>query len=116
MRGSLRTPASPDASLGERWGDHLISHVRYRGTEIVKVLAWEDQGQQIAGGRQLKRKQVLELLRSGHSIVTISRLEADPRKWRPEATVRLVSVGGRDYIRTDATPTPKDDLGSLAAF
>lgn len=102
--------------MNDRWADCLISHVRYDDARIVKVLAWEDHGSSIAGGRQLTRDQVLELLREGNTVLTISRLERQGPHWRPEAFVHLVSVDGSDYIRTDAVADERDHLGELAAF
>lgn len=118
--GSVRACSGPatllDLSMTDRWADYLISHVRYQDAQVLKVLAWEDQGHAIAGGRQLNRKQVLELLGEGNTVLTIHRVEDDPKSWRPEAFVRIVSVDGTDYIRTDAVAAQQDHLGKLAGF
>lgn len=116
MPGSESGTDSSAPPISEPWADFLISHVRYADGRIDKVLAWTDLGATIAGGRQLHRDTVLDLLHQGSTFLTINRLEADARQWRPEAAVQLIAIDGCEFIRVDANSEHCDHLGELSSF
>jgi hypothetical protein len=98
------------------WADYLISKVQYneQDTHIVKVLAHPDNGDTVGTGSEVTRQRVVSLLDGGSTFATI--YVGDAGKWLRGADVRVVTIEGVKYIRTDADATKEDNLGQLPRF
>lgn len=97
------------------WADYLISKVRYneRETHIVRVIAHIDKGETLGPGVERTREEIVGLLGVGYTFVTIFKQAGT---WRQGAPVRVVTIDGEKYIRTDADNTKADNLGELPRF
>jgi hypothetical protein len=56
------------------------------------------------------------MLAAGTAFATIYEDPSDTSKWNYGAEVRVVTIDGTRFIRTDADSTKADDLGSLPRF
>jgi hypothetical protein len=89
--------------MAAKWADYLISAVQYneKETHIVKVLAHVDNGDTVGAGVEMTRQKVVTLLDGGTTFKTI--YKGSDGKWKEGAEVRVVTIEGEKYIRTDAT-------------
>jgi hypothetical protein len=60
------------------------------------------------------RAQVVASIKRGSTFVTSLQLKNE--QWYEGDEVRAVQIDGLDYIRTDRTSTPDDNLGTLPEF
>jgi hypothetical protein len=99
-----------------KWADWLISAVRYDSdhSRIVKVLAHVDNDDSVGSGQEQTRAAVVSSIEGGKTYSTITK--SPDGKWRRGEDVRVVTVGGEKFIRTDANQTKGDNLGSLPEF
>lgn len=102
--------------MTDKWADYLISAVRYNAAEthIDKVQVRQDEGDSVGSPSTVERTTVVSRLEAGYTFVTIVKGAND--KWQRGAKVRIVTVKGKKYIRTDADATEEDNLGSLPRF
>jgi len=102
--------------MRERWADYLISAVRYNAAEthIEEVRVHDDLGDTVGPPLMIKRTTVVERLEGGYTFVTI--VKSSDGSWRKGARVRVVTVRGTKFIRTDADRTAEDNLGNLPRF
>lgn len=102
--------------MADKWADFLISAVRYNNAEthIDKVRVHEDEGDKVGTASARERTTVVNQLEDGYTFATIT--EGAEGKWKLGAKVRIVTVNGTKYIRTDADATEEDNLGALPRF
>jgi hypothetical protein len=102
--------------MAKKWADYLISAVRYNTAEthIDEVRVHEDKGEVVGPASTEKRSTAVNHLEAGCTFATIT--ESADDKWKLGAKVRIVTVSGTKYIRTDADATAEDNLGSLPRF
>lgn len=100
----------------DKWADYLISAVRSNaaGTHIDAVKLHEDKGDRVGSAVEKTRQQIVTLLEGNTTISTIFKGPDD--KWRRGADVRIVTIEGTNYIRTDADKIKADNLGNLPRF
>src|SRR5579862_5538801 len=104
---SCIAPKREEGSMADKWADYLISKVEYNeaGTHITKVLSHPDDGDTVGIGTEATRQRVVDLLSGGTTFVTIYRSTSDSTKWTRGAEVRIVTIEGVKYIRTDPDKT-----------
>ena len=98
-----------------KWADYCISAVHYNleRTHIVKVKVHLDTGDSIGGAIEKSRSEVVSLIESGKTFVTIT---SSNGSWHKGEDVRIVIVNGVKYLRTDANSRASDNLGNLPEF
>jgi hypothetical protein len=99
-----------------KWADYCISAVRYNSehTHIVKVKVHVDSGDQIGSPTEWPRSEVVFAIENRKTFVTITR--SSDGKWSKGEDVRIITVGGVKYLRTDANSKASDNLGNLPEF
>ena len=100
----------------EKWADYGISKVEYNKehTHIVKVFVHEDRGDEISSGEEWVRTKVVSSIDNKKTFVTI--LKNKEGKWNRGEDVRIITVEGTKYIRTDQNSKESDNLGELPEF
>lgn len=95
-----------------KWSDYCISAVRYNAAEthIERVQVHVDNGDTIAAPTEWARAQVVSAIERGYSFLTIYNRNG---QWQRGEDVRVISVSGTKYIRTDTNYRAADNLGSL---
>lgn len=100
-----------------KWADYAIVEVKYTDsacTRIDTVKRRADSGSSLDNETLRSRTGVINDIRNGWTYVTAP--EGSDGKWTRGEDVRIVSVDGTDYIRTDANHTKADNLGELPRF
>lgn len=99
-----------------KWADYCISAVRYNmeHTHIVKVKVCQDLGDTLGDTSEWTRLDVVNSIGQGKSFVTIYK-NADG-KFKKGEDVRVITVNGTKYIRTDSNSRAADNLGNLPEF
>lgn len=102
--------------MSNKWADSCISEVRYNvdHTHIVKVKVHPDNGETIGSASESQRSDVVNAIQNGKIFVTIVR--GIDSKWTKGEDVRVVTVNGTKYIRTDANSKASDNLGKLPEY
>lgn len=100
----------------DKWADYLISKVNYdrEHKHIVKVKTHEDKGDNVGPSYEEIRTQVILNLKNGKTYCTI--ILGENKNWKKGETVRIITVRGKEFIRTDRNETEKDNLGNLPEF
>ena len=98
-----------------KWADFGISRVKYNRdrTAIVEVEALPDLGETFGNPQKVSRTQVVAAIETGRTFVTIYSRDGKLTKGED---VRVVTVLGQKYIRTDNNSTRADNLGSLPEY
>ena len=99
-----------------KWADYCISAVRYNSehTHIVKVMVCPDQGEKLGNTTEWARLDVVNAIGQGNTFVTI--YKNSDTNYKKGEDVRIVTVNGTKYIRTDANSKAADNLGNLPEF
>lgn len=99
-----------------KWADFLISAVRYNADHdyIDKVKTHEDEGDEVGSFYEEKRETVISNLKKGKTYMTI--LKNKEGKWNKGASVEIIRVNNKEFIRTDKNQTESDNLGELPEF
>lgn len=102
--------------MSNKWADYCISEVRYNAehTHIVKVKVHIDNGDSMGPSKEWLRTEVVDAIKTDKTFVTIVKTNED--KWKKGEDVRVVTVNGTKYIRTDANAKASDNLGNLPEF
>lgn len=95
-----------------RWAHYVITAVGYDvdRNHISRLLVRPDEGEWLGSGEIWTKEQVVASLKLGYSFVT-SYLNGG--KWIRGASVHVVEIGSKQYLRTDQNRTAADNLGSL---
>lgn len=96
-----------------KWADYLISGVRYDKNHeyIVVVEVRPDEDTKVGNPTQCERKEIVAHLKKRVTYITIYKDKEG--KWSKGATVDIITVNGKEFIRTDKNQTPKDNLENL---
>lgn len=100
----------------EKWADFLISAVHYEGTtlrtrHITALIVHQDNGNAVGIGAPWNRMQVVAYINGGYSFKTT--IKSSYGKWEKGEDVRVFTINGIDYLRTDANRIAKDNLENL---
>ena len=100
-----------------KWADYCISEVRYNPehTHIVKVKVHVDNGDTIGQPTEWTRNEVVTTIGDNKTFVTIVR-STDGKNWHKGEDVRIITINGVRYLRTDANNKAADNLGNLPEF
>lgn len=95
---------------------YYISAVRYNDehTHIVKVKVHVAADDSFGSAVEWTRSEVVSSIEKGYSFITIVR--SSNGEWHKGEDVRIITVGGVKYIRTDANSKATDNLGNLPEF
>jgi hypothetical protein len=101
--------------MATKWADYCISKVQYNGarTHINKVKIHPDNGDSLGAESEWARTDVVDNIQNGKTFVTVVK---NGSNWNKGEDVRVVTVNGAKYIRTDANLNASDNLGSLPEF
>lgn len=101
--------------MATKWADYCISKVQYNveHTHIIKVKVRPDNGDTLGTESEWMRTEIVNKIQDGKTFVTV--VESDS-KWKKGEDVRIVTVNGTKYIRTDANSKASDNLGNLPDF
>ena len=99
-----------------KWADYCVSAVHYNSehTHIVKTKVHSDGGDTIGAASEWTRADVVDAIGRGKTFVTITR--SSDGKWNKGEDVRVVTVNGAKFIRTDSNSKALDNLGNLPEF
>ena len=102
--------------MATKWADYCISKVQYdfEHTHIIKVKVQLDNGDTLGPESEWMRTQVVNSLQNSKTFITISK--AGDNQWRKGEDVRVVTINGTKYLRTDANSKASDNLGNLPEF
>ena len=100
-----------------KWADYVIVGVRYNDdrTRIVAVKRRPDLGEKLGDESREGKDAIIDDIRAGRAHVT-AYLDKNKREWREGEAVRVVSMGGTDFIQTNPNTIRKDNLGELPEF
>lgn len=99
-----------------KWADFVIPKVKYNRdhTQIVEVETRADSGDAISASPQrVLRQEVVSAILRGTTFVTAYLRDG---KWQKGEEVRVVTIHGERFIRTDSNSTKADNLGSLPEY
>ena len=99
-----------------KWADFVISKVKYNRdhTHIVEVEVRTDTGESISNDpRRIVRQEVVSAILRGATFVTAYVRDG---KWQRGEDVRVVTIHGERYIRTDNNSIRADNLGALPEY
>ncbi len=101
--------------MATKWADYCISKVHYNleHTHIIKVKICPDNGDTLGATSEWMRTDVVNTIQNGKTFVTIVE---NGNNWKKGEDVRIVTVNGTKYIRTDANSKASDNLGNLPEF
>jgi hypothetical protein len=100
----------------DKWADYLISAVRSNPgmPNIDSVQVHSDFGNIVCETCIMPRALVIEKIKGGCRYATVYRTPIG--KWRKGQDVRLVTVGGVDYLRTDSVNMASDNFDNVPEF
>lgn len=98
-----------------KWADYGVFRVRYNRerTAIVEVEVRPDLGEKFGDAQKASRQEVVSAIERRVTFVTVYSRDGQNRKGED---VRVVSIGGERYLRTDNNSTRADNLGSLPEY
>lgn len=101
-----------------RWADYLISDVTYSKPSAVRrisrLLVHTEEDGRIGAAEIWTRKEIIKEINKGRSFITI--YSSKEKSWRKGESVKIVTVEGKSFLRTDETTIEGDDLGSIPEF
>jgi hypothetical protein len=102
--------------MSTKLADYYITEVRYNPehAHIVKVKLHPDSSGTVGSEYEWTRTDVVNALQNSKSFITI--LKNGTTQWRKGEDVRVVTINGTKYIRTDANSKDSDNLGNLPEF
>ncbi len=97
----------------QKWADYLISGVKTdSNSNRVKTLeAHSDFGCMVCETKVFSRDDVINHMKQGLTFSTVFRTPMG--KWRKGDDVRLVTVEGKDYLRTDSQVVAGDQFDNV---
>jgi len=99
-----------------KWANYGISAVRYdrSHSRIAKLRIHRDDGEQIGSALSSTRQEVVDLIQTGFSFVTI--LEDSDGNWTKGQPVEIVEIGGVEFLKTESNDSEGDNLENLPEF
>ncbi|MCW4001089.1 MAG: DUF3892 domain-containing protein [Candidatus Bathyarchaeota archaeon] len=97
----------------QKWADYLISGVKSitGSAKISCVEVHSDFGCLVCETSIESREQVIANIKQGISYATVFRTMLG--KWRRGEDVRVVTVNGEEFLRTDAKPEAADNFNDV---
>jgi hypothetical protein len=97
----------------QKWADYLISAVKtVTGSSTVEALeVHSDFGSMVCETTVVKRDDVIANLRRGVTYSTVFKTAMG--KWRKGDDVHLVTIDGKDYLRTNNELVPRDQFDEV---
>lgn len=99
-----------------KWADFVITKVKYNQdrTHIVEVEVQTDTGEAISNDpRRMARHEVVAAILQNTTFVTAYLRDG---KWQKGEDVRVVTIHGERFIRTDSNSVKADNLGELPEY
>lgn len=99
-----------------KWADFVIAKVKYNRdhTQIMEVEVRADTGESISSDpRRMDRQEVVSAIQRGTTFVTAYIRDG---KWQKGEDVRVVTIHGERFIRTDNNSLKADNLGALPEY
>lgn len=111
LNNTLNTTGFGDTM--QKWADYLISAVRSKaGSPTVDTLeVHSDFGNMVCETSIVSRAEVIANIKRGVSYTTVFRTAMG--KWRKGDDVHLVTVDGKEYLRTDSDLIAKDQFDDV---
>lgn len=102
--------------MSTKLADYYITNVRYNTehTHIVKVKLHPDNSGTVGSEYEWTRTDVVNTLQNGKTFITV--VKNGTNQWTKGEDVRVVTINGTKYIRTDANSKASDNLGNLPEF
>jgi hypothetical protein len=97
----------------QKWADYLISGVRTHPNlnRVDSLEVHSDFGCMVCKTDIVSRAEVIASMKKGCTYSTVYRTPMG--KWRKGEDVRLVTINGEDYLRTDAECKPADQFDNV---
>ena len=97
----------------QKWADYLISGVKTdsNNNKVKTVEAHSDFGCMVCETKVFSRVDVIDHIKKGLTFSTVFRTPMG--KWRKGDDVRLVTVDGKDYLRTDSQVLASDQFDNV---
>lgn len=98
-----------------KWADYCVSKVKYnsRRTHIDSVIAVVDLGEKLGESKEMPRSEVIEKISSGKSFITMT---LGATRWNKGQLLKVVKIGGTEFIKTTADQNTADNLGELSEY
>lgn len=98
-----------------KWADFGVSRVKYNPehTALAEVEVREDLGESFGNPQKMARTNVVAAIERGTTFITVTSRDG---KFMKGETVRVITVRGRKYLRTDNNSAESDNLGSLPEY
>lgn len=98
-----------------KWADFGVFRVRYNRdhTAIVEVEVRPDLGETFGDPQKAARADVVAAIEQGRTFVTVYSREGELTKGED---VRVITLQGQKYLRTDSNSIKADNLGSLPEY
>jgi hypothetical protein len=98
-----------------KWADFAITKVKYNRehTHIDEAEVRSDNGDSISDPGYWSRQDIVSAILRGTTFVTAYWRDG---KWQKGEDVRIVTIHGERFIRTDNNSTKSDNLGSLPEY
>ena len=94
-----------------KWADYVITGKREDQTKITHVERRVDDGDSLGTASIVSRQTVVTDIKiNKKTYVTAYKKDG---KWQKGEDVRVITIDGVDYLRTDANKTPRDNLHNL---
>ncbi len=100
----------------DKWADYLVSGVRSNvGQTLVTVLqVHSDFGNIVSETLVISREDAIAKIKSGCRYSTVFKTAIG--KWRKGEDVHVVTVDGKDYLRTDTESIAADNFDEVPEF
>ncbi len=100
----------------DKWADYLISAVRSNPgmPNITSVEVHSDFGNIVCETCIMQREQVIAKIKEGCRYSTVFKTAIG--KWRKGQDVRIITVAGKEYLRTDSNTVAEDNFDNVPEF
>jgi hypothetical protein len=97
----------------QKWADYLVSAVKTNPNQplIDSLEVHSDFGNMVCQTEILTRTEVIANIKKGITYSTVFRTAMG--KWRKGEDVRLLTINGADYLRTDTKSEPQDQFDNV---
>lgn len=97
----------------QKWADYLVSAVKTNPNQprIESLEVHSDFGNMVCQTEILSRADIIASIKKGITYSTVFRTAMG--KWRKGEDVRLVTLNGEDYLRTDTKSEAQDQFDNV---
>lgn len=98
-----------------KWADFGVFRVKYDSDHaaLVEVEVRADLGDNFGDARKMTRAEVITAIGEGRTFVTVISRDGKATKG---ADVRVITINGRKYIKSDSNDKKADNLGALPEY